>query len=459
MRILLCYCNIHIECPSCYGELQADANHTRELYSKLLKEINTLAEQNDPHQSFEDRRNFALDAVMIFDNVRGLLNSAYGKIPEAIENLTELIDCLKDEPEAREAEIADAQVSVSPYEALARSSDGIVINLKQELYEGQAVLLQIENYILPSIENSASFIENVTFLSNSTLKQVEEYFEDLKNQTNKILALASLATEAANSSLFTANSLLALSTSNNYTVHSVQSTVKELEANISTGLQELEAFNMTVLHNHVSVLNIKNNLPVVPSEASLRAQLQNATELENQLKDLLINYSKERELFQSLNNSLASLKNEYSIITRMLTQTMSQINWYMYQLQSTYNKASDASSSAQVSIADATAILGDLKNFSNAISALKIKANEALNMADEINRTVLMVEEIVSESLAQLEGIRDELDLVQPESIVAHDNSTYLKEVSLLLSFCLMNLSEMCHSLTPFISINNNYKY
>ena len=416
-------------CPSCYTEVQGTVNQTRDYYSILRSLVNALAGQNDPTTTFEEKRAFALDQVFGLESDIDALVSQYGQLYIDVNQLLLLTNKLNISTITLVELIAIAEIKVSPYAKLVESAKLTVNALKNEIYAGQDVLISIETVIYPEILSNTDYLKDKAMRSNVTLDELVMYVEMLENQTNNIITLVEQATDAATSSLSTATSLVTLSNDNNNSLSIVQATLNELDSDLSLAVQELAAFNMSIIYAQMSIGNIEAKLPTLPSKSYIMSQISKIDQLQHTTNTILDSYNRQWTLFRSLNNSLANIQTDYNNIQLLLSQTADTINQYLDDFTSIFDKATTASTKASTDLLEAESILVDLMNFSNATAALKAKADQALLMAADINETINMVEEVVSESISQLDDVSVQLDELLSASLSLQSDSKTVNEV------------------------------
>ena len=392
--------------------------------------MNTLAEANDPTTTFKDKADFALMEVLDLDMQVNALDLQHGQLYMDVNSLAILTEQLNISTVKLIELIAVAERKASPYTKLVQSAEDVIERLKMEIYAGQDLLVSIETVIYPEILTDTEYINDVATQSNVTLDDLMVHLEILENQANKILLLAEQATEAANVSLDTAYALIIISNENNVSLNMAQGVVKELDASISIALQELAAFNLSIIHAQINIANINDGLPDLPSASYIKSLMNETSQLGSQVDVIKSSYSQQLALYESLNSSLSNIQSRYDVIQELLDKTAETVDKYLNALNSTLDKASTASSEAYADFSEAEEILADLRNFSNATAALKAKADEALLLAADINKTVIAVEKVVSDNLSRLQEIRAEIDEILLESVSLKNSSEALETVS-----------------------------
>ena len=326
--------------------------------------------------------------------------------------------------------ITDAKIEISPYSVTATSAYALTEDIQNILFAAQDELVSIETIIYPETLNSTSYINSIAALSNMTLGEIMKHVILLENQTNSILILVQEAEEVAGNSLSDANALAIISNNNNMSLNETQNSLSKLNADILAALQELTVFNSSIAKAQMNITTITNGLPTLPSEEYIHDQQNTTAQLNMKVNMLNSFYWQQQEMLESLNNSLSSIQQRYEGILIVLDSTAQTVSYYLAQLNSTLDKASEASSQAYADITLAETVLADLQSFSNATAALKAKADEALAVGAEINKTITTIEKVVDESSSQVEGIRTQLDELLADAMALKDDSATLQQVS-----------------------------
>ena len=406
--------------------------------------VDDLAEQNDPNESsFQDKSNFIQNEVDELSSEVNTLSSQYNQLNSNAADVLNSISKLENNAVTLKNAITNAIIEISPYSVIATSAYTLTEDIQNILFAAQDELVSIQTIIYPETLNSTSYINNITAQSNMTLDEIMQHVILLENQTNSILMLVQEAEEVAGNSLNNANALAIISNNNSMSLNETQNSLSKLNADVLATLQELTVFNSTIAKAQMNITSVTNALPTLPSEEYVHDQQNTTAQLDMKVNMLNNFYWQQQAMLESLNTSLSSIQQRYEGILIVLNSTAQTVSYYLTQLNSTLDNASEASSQAYADIILAESVLADLQNFSNATAALKAKADEALAVGVEINKTVTSIKIVVDESSSQVEGIRTQLDELLADAMALKDDSATLQQVS-YIQLAVIHISFIC---------------
>ena len=421
-------------CPSCYSDLQSNVNATRYYYSSVRLAVNTVAEQNDPEETFEHKRDTALERIKGLNISVTNLNSNYGQLYNDVQALEEFLNINVTTILAPEVEqnLLSAKSQVSPVVNLAFSSMEVMMDLemiKSQLYVAQETLTQIKTVILPDVDFYTDTIFNITENASLLIEEVEEHFNILQNQTYQIMKLAVMATEAANISEVTANLLDIQFKENINNVSNLDNIAYLINVDITSAIVQLKMLNISIMEAQITLQTISRDVPTLPSEQYISSLITKSESTQESADILASEIDEQLVLFLSLNNTLTTLNWQFYNLVDQLNQSIETIHKYQKELEEIYQQALASNTSAQTCLSNAQDILTDLQDFNTAITNLKTRADEALLLACNITDFANIAEQEVDTAMKQLENARNTLNEAQPKGETVRDDSKLLKEV------------------------------
>lgn len=432
----------YIACPSCYNDVQNDYKNTTSYYIRLRVYKNTLNEQNDD-MTFGDKFNTSITLVSKLNNTVSVLESEYWDLYIDIQDILTQTNDLYEDAKSLDMLIEIAETKVSPYAKLVESAKLIIYGVKQEIYAGRGILNETESKYYPEIWQCTDYLNTWADESNMTYLALEEYVDELEMQTATIHGLVEQASNATSVSMTTANLMSVVSTNNSDVLSMVQNTVSNLNANLSFVIHELMRQNLSIIHASMNISSINESLPPLPSMDNINWLLHESSRLNDSLRSISDNYSNLLEQYSELNNSFTGIQSDFMDIYMILSAIHHNITSYLNELTDSLNNADMAVSSANGDINRGYDILADLRDFTNATSQLKSQADEALLLTSGINKTLTMIEEIVSNNLVHINDIVSQLQEILEDAITLKEDSDALKKV--------------CHACTLIVLVNMHY--
>ena len=413
-----------VACPACYSDLKEDVNITRTHYQTTRITVNTIAEQNDPKETFEHKQNYALSLIGSLNTSVYQVNATYGQLHNDVDMLYEEVVTLQTSNITQISGVyEDTLVKASTFIALIHVAQEVMNRTTNELYASQSLLEQINGVILPEIMLSTETIIYNTSLANNSLEEANSHVNVLAEQTNNVTLLAINALQEANISLSVATILVKLYNNSQQQVINLEGLVLTLTNQVTQLYGEFGMLNISIMETEVLLAMISNDLPTLPSEDYIN-KLMNKSSLLHQYSDNLnIEVNNQTEIFNALNMTLVSLRVQYDKIENLLNLTVQSINQYHFQLGQAYIDAQSANITSQQCISEANHILSLLKDFNNSITILKDQADRALQSVSLIqsiaNLTVIAVQNASSRLQDAASSLTEARPLAENVSLTA----------------------------------------
>lgn len=386
-----------VACPTCYSDLKEDVNITRTHYQTTRITVNTIAEQNDPEETFEHKQNYALSLIGSLNTSIYQANGTYGQLHNDIEILYKEVITLQTSNITQISDFYDdALLKASTFIALTHVAQEVMNRTTNELYASQSLLKQINAVTLPEILSSTETIIHNTSLANNSLEEANSHVNILAEQTNNITLLANDALQEANISLSMATLLVTLYNDNQQKMINLEGNVLMLMNQVTQLYGEFGMLNINITETEVLLAMISNDLPTLPSENYINILMNKSSLLHQYADKLNIEINNQTEIFNVLNITLVSLQIQYDKIQNLLNLTVQSINQYHFQLDQAYIDSQSANMSSQQCISEAKYILSLLKDFNHSITILKGQADRALQSVSLIqsiaNLTIIAVQ-------------------------------------------------------------------
>ena len=408
----------------CYDLLDQDINSTQELIGSISDSL--------------ERINFNLTTTIVqLDEARVIVNETFWNALEL--NMTEIqllnqFTSVRDEVVYSQQQLLNISddlilISANATDAEMMSNDAVatINQITDHISRSIAALDDIENNLLPIIESISTLTAEQADNGTQMYAELEAQLMLVTNQSSDLFNISYTALEIANATveLLIATSALQENVTSGIITQTMDSDSVSVELELlSNNLTSIRSMIQS-LSNNVSIETM-NTYPVVLMD-QINQRLQEAVQLADNLRSLLMNISTLIDLRRGLDNAVNVYIESFDIISGQI-QTLEQESMQLYEDSSQLNQlATNATQDSEQLIAEAQNLQMELANFSTfveranqslqEIGMIRMTALNAIDTANNISGMILDTYQTVNNSLTLLMDASDLTQLIQMVSL------------------------------------------
>ena len=376
--------------------------------------FNLLIETSPYEPRLEDQQSEVQDIVESAQS----LSQQHDILQMQVDDLTNAIEmALLQDVAQLDSTLQTLKIVSTPVFVLALAAEELMNRTIEQFLTAEEEINLLRDFYIPNINQSVSAISNSRSVSREALQALMSQVQLLSDQENMISEQVGELQSLASMALQTAEGIDSQHENTKEVAASLQQNLTSIEEAVISLTQQLDAFMLEIMQIHVRTQEQRNNLPSIPSAAEIDVLSNDVSTTQNDISMLENTLSDKQSELNLLHQNLNQNRVEVDSLTQDISDLTGEAESLADRAQEAGNRSATAVEGAQRRINEAEQVLDILQDYSSDTFEVARRANEALELVEEIAAsasytiaTASAIQENVSDIMEVVDDAMDKTD-------------------------------------------------